>query len=75
MDNGQSKVKLSPPTALPALCVSFFWGRMSQMMRQYVTLAPWGTSFLWMKKIVSYCGAPYALEMAAYLVGQALAPF
>ena len=49
VETGPSKGILYPSTVSCTMCVSFYWVRMSQTMRKYVTLAAWGTSFLWIK--------------------------
>ena len=44
-------------------------------MRQYATLVPWGTSFLWIKKSVSSLDVTHALEKAADIIRHTLDPF
>ena len=52
VETGPSKAILSPPTVSRTRFISLFWGQISQAIRLYVTLAPWETLFLWMKKQV-----------------------
>ena len=48
VETGLLNVCMSPPAMSCTLCITFFWGLMSQMIWIYVTLATWGTSCLWM---------------------------
>ena len=52
LETGPSKVSLYHPTVSRTMCISLFWGQMSQTIWLNATLAPWGALFLWMKKQV-----------------------
>ena len=52
VENGPSNVSLYPTKFCNILYVSLFWGRTLPTIWLYVTLVPWGTSFMWMKKEV-----------------------
>ena len=42
VETGMSKIRLSSTTVSHNMCISFFWGQISQTIQLYVTLAPWG---------------------------------
>ena len=74
VDTGPSNVSLYPPTGIFTPFVSLFWGRILQMMQQYLTLAPCGNLFLCIKKN-STLDVSNASEEASNLFGHAVSPF
>ena len=54
----------SPPTVIRTLLDSVFKGRWSRTNVAYVTSRPWGTSFLWIKSIVSVWRTPLLFPCA-----------